>query len=261
MTRPVARTRQPRPGRRAELGGDHVEGRQAVRALLQAGRRAVRELWVDRDGRGAPPLADIERLAVRSGVLVRAVPRGRLLAMARTDAPQGVVARAAPIAAADLDSLLARDDALLVALDGVTDPGNLGAVLRAAETAGATGAVVTRHRSARLTPAAVKAAAGAVEHVPIAVVPGIPTALERAARAGVWSVGLDPRGPVAVFDLELADRPVVVVLGGEGRGLAPLTVRRCDVLASIPQHGHVESLNVAAAAAVACHAVAWRRHR
>jgi 23S rRNA (guanosine2251-2'-O)-methyltransferase len=146
-----------------------------------------------------------------------------------------------------------------VAFDGVTDPRNFGAVLRTALAAGATGAVVARHRSALLSPAAVKAAAGAVEHLPIAAVSGIAAALEDASRAGVWSVGLDADGDTSVDDLGIADRPLVLVLGAEGSGLARLVRRRCDVLARISTLGPLASLNVSAAAAIACFEVA--RHR
>ena len=145
--------------------------------------------------------------------------------MARSDAPQGVLAQAAPLPAADVDDLLDAPDAFLVALDGVTDPRNLGAVLRSAETAGVTGMVVPRHRSARLTPAVVKAAAGAIEYVPIATVAGIPAFLERASRKAVWSVGLDERGEQSVDELAFVDQPVVLVFGAEGRGLARLDPR------------------------------------
>lgn len=119
--------------------------------------------------------------------------------------------------------------------------------------------VLPRHRSALLTPAAVKAAAGAVEHLPIALVSGVPAALEQLGRAGVWTVGLDADGDTPIFELAVADRPLALVLGAEGRGLSRLARERCDLLASIPIHGHVESLNVASAAAIACFEVARRR--
>ena len=160
---------------------------------------------------------------------------------------------------ADLDDLLAADDAFLVALDGVTDPRNLGAILRSAETAGATGVLLPRHRSAHITPVAAKAAAGAIEYLPMALVGGIPNALERAQRAGVWCVGLDERGERDLTELDLADQRIVIVLGAEGKGLARLTRDRCDMLVRIPMKGHVASLNVAAAATLACHEVARRR--
>ena len=241
------------------LGGDQVEGRRAVRELLAVGRRRVRSVWIaeGRDDRAI--LDEIERLAAARGVRVRRMEPARLAAEARTDAPQGVLARAEPVPPADVDDLLADPAAFLVALDGVTDPGNLGAVLRVAGVAGVTGVVVPRHRSALLTPAAVKAAAGAVEHVPVAPVAGIPAVLERAKRAGVWTVGLAAEGRTSVFDLTVADQPVMLVLGAEGRGLARLTRERCEVLAQIPMPGAVDSLNVATAAAVACFEVVRRR--
>jgi 23S rRNA (guanosine2251-2'-O)-methyltransferase len=234
-----------------------VEGFHAVRELLRAGRRRVREVWIV-DHRGED-LAEIEDLAEEAGAKVRIVSPEHLASRTRSEAPQGVMAYAAPIPETTLDDLFAEPDAFVVALDGVTDPGNLGAILRTADTAGVTGVVLTRHRSARLGPTALKAAAGAVEYLPIASVAGIPSFLEQAKRAGLWTVGLDGGGDVGVHDLEVATGPVVLVLGAEGRGLARLTRDRCDVVASIPLHGRLESLNVAAAAAVALHAVAQRR--
>jgi 23S rRNA (guanosine2251-2'-O)-methyltransferase len=243
-------------GDSADLGGQQVEGRRAVLALLEAGYRPVRTVSV---ARSLPPDPLLERITRLAGRALRVVEPERLAALARSEAPQGVVATAAPLPVHDLDALLSDPAAFLVALDGVTDPGNLGAVLRAAETAGATGVVLPRHRTARVTPTVAKSAAGAVEHLPITVVGGIPSALDRASRAGVWTVGLDEAGATTVHDLELATQPLVLVLGAEGRGLARLTRERCDVLARIPVHGAIASLNVAAAAAVACHAVARRR--
>jgi len=146
-----------------------------------------------------------------------------------------------------------------VAGDGVTDPGNLGALLRAAECAGATGVILPRHRAVHVTPTVAKAAAGAVEHLPMALVPGLPAALVELSKLGVWSVGLDAGGTTRVWDLTIADEPVVLVLGAEGRGLSRLVSQRCDQLASIPLAGSLASLNVATAAAVACFEVA--RHR
>jgi 23S rRNA (guanosine2251-2'-O)-methyltransferase len=231
-----------------------------VLELLRARRRAVEELWVV-PSPGAPVVDEILVLAGASGVRVRRVDADALAERARTDAPQGVIARAAPVPVADLDELLRAAGAFLVAFDGVTDPGNLGAALRAAETAGASGVIVPRHRAARLTPAAVKAAAGAVEHLAIADVAGVPALLERARRAGVWSVGLDATGAAEVFDLPVATGAVLVVLGAEGSGLSRLVRERCDVIARIPLHGALESLNVATATAVACHAIAHQRAR
>jgi 23S rRNA (guanosine2251-2'-O)-methyltransferase len=248
--------------RRHELGGEQVEGVQAVRELLLAGRRRVHEvlLAAPREGeRLRAALADIAELAEELKVPVRTVGATRLDAVARTDAPQGVVARAAPLPAADVDDLATAGVPFLVALDGVTDPGNLGAVLRTAECLGATGAILPRHRTAHVTAAVAKAAAGAIEHLPIAVVPGLPAAIERLKGAGVWVVGLDMAGDTAVDRLDVADGPVCVVLGSEGAGLSRLVRQRCDVVAAIALSGRVASLNVSTAAAIVCHEVARRR--
>jgi 23S rRNA (guanosine2251-2'-O)-methyltransferase len=240
------------------LGGEVVPGWRAVRELLVARRRKVKKLLVDRDRRA--PDDEVLDLAAAAGVRREFVEEARIAREAGIETHQGVVALAAPVPAVALDELGSDPAAFLVAVDGVTDPQNLGAILRTAEVAGATGAVLPRHRSALLGPAAVKAAAGAVEHLPLALAGGIAGALEQLARAQVWSVGLDADGPTPVRDLALADAPLVLVLGAEGRGLSRLVRERCDVLASIPVRGHLASLNVAAAAAVACFEVAARRH-
>jgi len=247
---------QSRPGRDGGLGGEQVEGRRAVLELLRAGRRPVRAVSVSRSARDDTALEEIRE---RAGAALQVVPADRIDAIARTDAPQGVVARAAPLTGADVDVLLGDGDAFVVALDGVSDPRNLGAVARVAETAGATGLILPRHRSAHVTPAVTKAAAGAIEYLPIALVSGIPNALERARRAACWTVGLSAVADRSLYDLELADQRLVLVLGSEGRGLARLTSTRCDVLVSIPMYGSIESCNVASAAAIACHEIARRR--
>jgi len=258
----------PAPPRRSGprgLGGEQVEGRQAVRELLLAGTRKVREVLVapGDDGRLDGPLADIVELAGDLRVPVKRVTRTKLDAAARTDAPQGVLAHAAPLPEADLDDLLrpapGGEAPFLVAVDGVTDPGNLGALLRSAECAGATGVLLPRHRAVHVTPAAAKAAAGAIEHLPMTLVGGLPAALERAKAAGLWVVGLDGAGDRQLHDLPFTDEPVVLVLGAEGSGLSRLVRQRCDVLAAIALRGRLGSLNVAAAAAIATYEVARRR--
>ncbi|HEX7521948.1 MAG TPA: 23S rRNA (guanosine(2251)-2'-O)-methyltransferase RlmB [Acidimicrobiia bacterium] len=254
---------RPRPERRGAAApddgaspGGQVEGRRAVRELLVAGRRRVRTLWL---ATGGDALDELAALADITGAEVRWVAPARVAELARTDSPQGVVAFADPLQFGDIDALLADPEAFLVGVDGVTDPQNLGAVMRTAELAGATGMVVPRHRSARLTPTVAKAAAGALEYLPVVSVAGIPAVLDRAARAGVWTVGLDGTGDTSLFDLNVADRALMLVLGAEGRGISRLARERCDVLAAIPMFGSLTSLNVSAAAAVACFEVARRR--
>jgi 23S rRNA (guanosine2251-2'-O)-methyltransferase len=238
------------------LGGEQVEGRRAVGELLRAGRRRVRTVYVS-----AAVADDLGELAHAAGKALKVVSPEKLEQLARSDVHQGVVAHAEPLRSADADDLFARADAFVVALDGITDPRNFGAILRSAETAGATGVVVPRHRAAKVTPVVAKAAAGAIEYLPIALVGGIPNALEQAKRAGCWTVGLDERGDRPLSELDLADQRIVLVLGAEGRGLARLTRERCDLLVGIPMYGRVASLNVAAAATLACHEVARRRRQ
>ncbi|MGI8793072.1 MAG: TrmH family RNA methyltransferase, partial [Acidimicrobiales bacterium] len=168
-------------GREGGLGGDQVEGRRAVRELLAAKRRRVRDVWLADGSDDAPILGEIEALAADAGVPIRRVGRARLDAEALTSAPQGVLAHAAPVVERDLDDLVRSSDGrppFLLVLDGVTDPGNVGALLRTAHGAGATGVVLPRHRAAHLTPAAVKAAAGAVEYLDFSVVACVPAALK-----------------------------------------------------------------------------------
>lgn len=246
------------------LGGEQVEGRQAVRELLLAGRRKVRELWVANDLEDAGVIADIVDLASDRRVPILEVSRKKLDAQARSEAPQGVLAKAAPLREAELDDLATPAKGarapFLVAVDGVTDPGNLGALLRSAEGAGATGVLVPKHRAVHVTPTVAKAAAGAIEHLPIAVVPGLPAALQRAKQLGCWIVGLDDAADRSLFDLDdLGREPLVLVLGAEGAGLSRLVRQRCDVVVAIPMLGRLSSLNVSAAATLACYEVARQR--
>ena len=159
-----------------------MEGRRAVRELLAAGRRPVRRLWLAEGLDPSPQLDEIEALAVRRHVRVETVPRSRLEAEARTDAPQGVLAVARPIEAVPLETLCERGRAGPIPScwwsSGVTDPRNLGALLRSAECAGVTGVVLPRHRAAHLSPTVAKVAAGAIEHLSFALVGGVPAALQ-----------------------------------------------------------------------------------
>ena len=164
------------------------------------------------------------------------------------------VAPGAPEAAAQASA-----PALLLVVDGVNDPGNLGAILRTAECAGVSGVVLPRHRAARVTPTVAKRAAGAIEHLRFAPVSGIPAALATLSELGVWTVGLEVAATQTVWELDIADAPLALVLGAEGRGLSRLVRRRCDVTARIPVTGRLDALNVSAAAAVALFEVLRRR--
>jgi 23S rRNA (guanosine2251-2'-O)-methyltransferase len=255
----------PTKGPEKTLGGEQVEGRQAVRELLIAGKRRVKEVWVSGELAETEIIGDIIEIARSMRVQVTEVARKRLEAQARSEAPQGVLAFAAPLQDVELDSLLKRvpgNPPFLVAVDGVTDPGNLGALLRCCDGAGVHGVVLPKHRAVHITPTAAKAAAGAVEHVPMAMVGGLPAALARIKDAGIWVVGLDDEADKSLFELEdLAKEGICLVLGAEGNGLSRLARERCDLIVSIPMRGRLSSLNVSAAAALATYEVARHRRR
>jgi 23S rRNA (guanosine2251-2'-O)-methyltransferase len=260
------RTVGPRNAKDKGLGGEQVEGRQAVRELLLADTRKVREVWVASSDHDDPDVVDdLAELAMSVGVPVRDVSRTKLLSEARTESPQGVLAKAHGLPETELDQLAKRPKKgpapFLLAVDGVTDPGNLGALLRSAEGAGVTGVVLPRHRAVHITPAVTKAAAGAIEHLPMALVGGVPTAIRDMQKAGVQVVGLDERSDQTVWDLNLGSTPVALVLGAEGPGISRLVKDRCDAVVRIPMEGRLASLNVATAGALACFEVARGRQR
>jgi 23S rRNA (guanosine2251-2'-O)-methyltransferase len=256
-TKPSGRS----PGK--SLGGEQVEGRQAVRELLIAQRRKALEVWISSELEGSESVEDIVALAKANRVPVTYAARRKLESEARSEAPQGVLAKAEPLPEADFGTLLRRRAGrvpFLVAIDSVTDPGNLGAIVRSCDGAGVDGVIVPRHRAVHVTPTVAKAAAGAIEHVPIAVVPGLPAALARVKEAGIWVVGLDDAADRSLFELgDLAEEAVCLVLGAEGAGLSRLARERCDLVVSIPMNGRLSSLNVSAAAALATYEVL--RHR
>ncbi len=239
--------------------GAQVEGRQAVRELLISGQRQVKQLLIAQDQDSSEVLSDIRELAQMNRVLVTDVSKKRLMAEAVTAAPQGVVARAEPITFVDLEDLVASENPMILVLDGVTDPQNFGAICRIAECAGVKGIVISERRSVRITPTVAKAAAGALEHVSIARVAGIPSAISALTDAGVLTVGLDAAGEIDIFDPSFpVEPPVALVLGREGAGLSKLVRQRVDKLLAIPLIGSLNSLNVASATAVATFEVVRR---
>ena len=216
------------------------------------------------DGETASDIVtDIVDIARSVRTPVQEVNRKRLEAKARSEVPQGVIAFAAPLVETDLAEMIKRRPGrapFLVAVDGVTDPGNLGAILRCCDGAGVDGVLLPRHRAVHISPTVAKAAAGAVEHVPMALVGGLPAALARVKDAGIWVIGLDDGADRDLFDIgDLALEGVCLVLGAEGAGLARLTRERCDMIVSIPMLGRLSSLNVSAAAALATYEIARQR--
>jgi 23S rRNA (guanosine2251-2'-O)-methyltransferase len=251
-------------------GADRVlilAGRHPVLEALRSRARPIEEVLIDADARDRH--ADILALARQGGVRCSRAPRAALTSLAGTTHHQGVVARVAPREYADLDEVLAiprrrGEPGLFVALDQVQDPGNVGNLLRTAEALGVHGVLVPRHQAAGLTPHVARAAAGALEYLPVARVGNLVQTLERLKQEGCWIVGAvaqggeGPRAPLAPWSADFRG-PVVLVLGSEGRGLRSLVARTCDVLVWIPLAGRVGSLNVAAAGAALLYEV--RRQR
>lgn len=222
------------------MSSDLVYGRRAVREALR-GRREVLEVLAT------------ERAVATEPWLAEARPRLRsereLSELAATRDHQGVVARVEPYRYASGYELAAAERPLLAVLDRVTDPRNLGAVCRSAEVAGATGVIVPAHGSAVVTPAVARSSAGAIEHLPIAVVTNLARYLKEVKGPDLWVYGAAAEAETSMWETDLSGG-VALVFGAEGRGMRPLVARSCDALVAIPTVGKVESLNVSVAAAL-----------
>jgi 23S rRNA (guanosine2251-2'-O)-methyltransferase len=217
----MARAQSPVP----ESGAEVIYGRRPV-AEAKRGRRRVRRVWTTAD-----------------------LPANELTRLAGSPDHQGVVAEVDSYPYEEAQLLLKPPDGLIVALDQVQDPRNLGALCRSAEAAGATGVVIPERRSVGITAAACKASAGAVEHLPVARVPNLADWLRDAKEAGAWVYGAEAGAPAPYGSTDFTGK-VVLVLGSEGKGLRPRVAESCDLLVSIPVRGKVGSLNVSAAAAI-----------
>jgi 23S rRNA (guanosine2251-2'-O)-methyltransferase len=231
-----------------------IAGRRAVAEALRAG--AVERVAVAHGARKTPGLRAVLEAAETAGVPVEDVERGALDVWASDH--QGVVAfattpRRQGFGERDLTTFAFPDDPVVVVLDGIEDPQNLGAAVRAAEAAGASMVVSRTRRSAAVTEAAVRASSGALLHLPHARVANIPRALDRLRDRGFTVIGLDGAAGTSVFDAPAPDGPLALVLGSEGRGMSRLAKERCDGLVALPMRGRVGSLNAAAALA----AVLW----
>jgi 23S rRNA (guanosine2251-2'-O)-methyltransferase len=217
-----------------------IYGRNPVREALRGRRRVRRVLATERAASGADWLR---------GAPVTVTGAAEVAALAGSDDHQGLAAEVDPYPYADADELAAGERPLLVALDEITDPHNLGAIARSALCAGADGVVLPRHRSASVTGAVCRAAAGAVEHLPIATVPNLADWLVRSRRPGLWSFATDAEAGDRHVDADLADGAILVI-GSEGRGIRPRVRAACDAAVRIPIEGPVGSLNASVAAAV-----------
>ena len=224
-------------------------GRNPIREALRAGRRPVHRVWATRGAAAEPWLRDVEVLEARPE---------EIAARAGTEAHQGLCAEAGPYPYADPAELLERANALIVALDELQDPQNLGAICRTAECVGADGVVIPERRSAEVTPAVCKASAGAVEHLRICHVRNLADFLADAKDAGSWCYGAAAEGGVDYLEPDYRGG-CVLVIGAEGRGLRPRVARACDQLVALPMRGHVQSLNASAAASALLYGILQRR--
>lgn len=231
---------------------ERVEGRNAVTELM-ASSRGVKRLFLLEGVKRGDPLDSIRLAAEQRGVRAELVSRRELDRMSERGAHQGVVAVVEPFRYADLRKVLAgaegKASSLIIALDHVTDPQNLGAVVRTADVVGAEGVIVPKDRAAAMTPSALKAAAGAAEHVPVCRETNLVQSLERCKEAGFWIAGASEKAESVAWDAPLDGR-LVLVMGAEGEGLSRITERACDLLVRLPVRGRVDSLNVSAATAV-----------
>jgi 23S rRNA (guanosine2251-2'-O)-methyltransferase len=226
-------------------------GRNPIREALRAGRRPVHRVWATRGAAAEPWLRDVEVVEARAEDIA---------ARAGTDAHQGLCAEVGEYPYVSADELLARVDPVIVVLDELQDPQNLGAICRTAECVGADGVVIAERRSAEVTPAVCKASAGAVEHLPMARVRNIADFLAQAKEAGAWCYGAAAETAVGYLQPDYRGG-CVLVIGAEGRGLRPRVAAACDELVALPLRGHVQSLNASAAASALLYGILQRRER
>lgn len=231
---------------------EYIYGRRTVLEALRSAAERMNKLFIAQGAHGEA-IGEIRDLAKRNRVVTKVLPKRALERYAPGASHQGVVASMAPVSYADPDDLMQPyhdgEPALVVLLDGITDPQNLGAILRTAEAVGATGVMIPRHRSASLTSVVAKHSAGASQFIPVARVPNIAPVIEALKENGLQVVGAAGEAETTIYEVDLT-QPVAVVIGGEGTGLRPLVQKKCDLLARIPMMGKISSLNANAAAAV-----------
>ncbi|MDW8402556.1 23S rRNA (guanosine(2251)-2'-O)-methyltransferase RlmB [Chloroflexus sp.] len=238
-------------------------GRNAVREALRARRRELRRLVISRSVQESGIIADIIRLAEQAGVPVERIERQALDRQLRDANHQGVMLESGPYPYVELDECLKaaaerREAALLLLLDHLQDPQNIGTLLRTAEAVGCHGVVIPGRRAAEITPAVVNASSGAVEHLRIAMVTNLAQTIEELQRAGIWVAGLEQDEEAKDIDAVDLDLPLALVIGAEGTGIARLVRERCDFLVRLPIVGQIGSLNAAVAGSIAIYH-AWRQ--
>lgn len=241
---------------------EYIYGRRAVLEALRSAADRVNKLFIAQGARGGETMGEIRELAKRNRVVTKVLPKRALERYAPGASHQGVVASMAPVSYADADDLARphRDGepALIIVLDGITDPQNLGAILRTAEAVGAGGVIIPRHRSAALTSVVAKHSAGASQFIPVARAPNIARIIDTLKENGVQTVGAAGDAETTIYEVDFT-LPTAIVIGSEGTGLRPLVRKKCDLLARIPMRGKISSLNASAAAAVVLYEALRRR--
>lgn len=246
-----------------------IVGRHPVREALEDRDLEIEKVWL-RQGMRGPVVNDIRRLAKDRGVPVQFVPEARLNSLARGANHQGVAAQAAPIVYQELHDMMAsiaqttddvrRTKPLVLMLDGIQDPYNYGAILRSAAAVGAAGVIVPRHGAAPISAVTIKASAGTAGRVPISRVTNIADAIYQLKERGYWVVGASGGADTSMWEMDW-DRPLVLVIGAEGRGLGKRVASECDYLVRIPMSGEAESLNASVAAGILMFVAAGSGHR
>ena len=235
-----------------ESSADMIEGRNAVSEAIRSGR-TINKVFLA-DGDTDRTLGRLAAMAKDAGAVVVRIDRRRLNEMSLTGAHQGIIASVAVHGYATIDEILAAAEAkgeapLIVLCDELSDPHNLGAILRTAECAGAHGVIIPKRRSVGLTAVVGKASAGAVEYMPVARVSNIAAAIRELKERGVWVFGTAADGALPLYSADLRG-PAAIVIGNEGEGMSRIVAESCDFKVSIPMKGHISSLNASAAAAI-----------
>lgn len=256
----ASRNRQRGP---ASDAGEVLYGFHPVMEALVAGRRAIHQLMVDRadlSGRQS----QVTEMAAKRQIALKTLDAQQLRAACGSDQHQGMAAMVSPLPMDDLEKVVGRADAehgscLVMLLDSIKDPNNLGAIVRSAHCAGVDGLVIPKDRAAGATPAVSKASAGALEHTRLCQVTNLATTIQWLKKKGIWVAGLAMQAKQSVFEVDLTGS-LALVVGGEEKGIRPLVRQHCDFLISIPMLGRVDSLNASAAATVVLYEAFRQRH-
>lgn len=238
-----------------------LEGKNPVLEALKADR-TVNRIYLEKDLKD-PIIEKIYAVARSKGIVVTYLEKRKLDQMSETRNHQGIIADVAPYSYAEVDDILKKADSLgqppfIFILDGITDPNNLGSIIRTAECAGVHGIILPKRRSAALTPVVAKVAAGAAEHIPIARVTNLTMTIRDLKERGLWIAGTDVSGETSYYAYDYKS-PLAVVIGSEGEGISRLVRENCDVLLRIPMYGKINSLNAAVAAALIAFRAAEKR--